>query len=420
MSRSAQTRELKPRKITEPRPGVYIFDLGQNMVGRVRLKASGPAGTIVRIRHAEVLSDSGELYTDNLRDAWQIDRYTLRGTGQEVFEPHFTYHGFRYVELTGLKSRPTLDAVTGIVFHSDAPEVGEFTTSNELINKLHSNILWTQWANMEGIPTDCPQRPERLGWTGDIQTYAQAAIFNMQMAGFLTKYLRDMRDDQDPDGRFPDVAPDPFEVDPDAVPPFRENHLKGSPGWGDAGVIIPWRLWVNYADKDILAEQYDAAKAWVEFIRRNNPDLLWRNNRGLDPGDWLNGDTLIWKGWPREGASMPLEMHATAFFAHSTDLVSRMATVLGRDDDARHYRELFEQIKEAFNRAYVEPDGRMKGDTQGGYALALHFNLLPDNLRAAAFQHMLEKFQRYDGHLSTGFQSTHRLMLELNACGTQR
>jgi alpha-L-rhamnosidase len=410
-------RTLKPVKMTEPRPGIYIFDLGQNMVGRVRLKTSGPAGTTVRIRHAEVLSEGGELYTDNLRDAWQIDRYTLRGADEEVFEPHFTYHGFRYVELTGLKTPPGMDAVTGIVFYSSAPEVGEFATSNDFINKLHSNIVWTQRANMEGIPTDCPQRPERLGWTGDIQTYAQAAMFNMDMAQFLTKYLRDMRDDQDADGRFPDVAPDPFDVDPGAVPAFRENRLKGSPGWGDAGVILPWRMWVNYADKAIVAEQYDAAKAWVEYIRRNNPDLLWRNQRGLDPGDWLNGDTLIWPGWPREGASMPLDMHGTAFFAHSTDLVSRMAAVLGRDEDARHYRELFAQIKTAFNRAYVEPDGRMKGDTQGGYALALHFNLVPEALRTAVLQHMLANFQRYNGHLSTGFQSTHRLMLELTRAG---
>jgi alpha-L-rhamnosidase len=410
-------RELKPISMLEPVRGVYIFDLGQNMVGHVRLRVNGPGGTVVRIRHAEMLKEDGELYTDNLRDAWQIDRYTKRTDGEETYEPHFTYHGFRYVELVGLSHPPTTDAVTGVVEYSSAPEVGEFETSSNFINKLHSNIVWTQHANMEGIPTDCPQRPERLGWTGDIQTFAQSAIFNMQMASFLGKYLRDMRDDQDADGRFPDVAPDPFDADPNAVQAFKKDRLKGSPGWGDAGTVLPWKLWVNYGDKQMLAEQYDAAKAWVDFIERNNPDLLWKNERGLDPGDWLNGDTLIWPGWPRHGATLPLEVHATAFFAHSADLVSRMAAVLGKEQQAEHYRDLFNRIKSAFNRAYVQADGRMLGDAQGGYALALRFDLLPEAQRTKAVQRMIELFSRYDGHLSTGFQSTHRLMLELTRAG---
>src|SRR5581483_9795396 len=195
------------------------------------------------------------------------------------------------------------------------------------------------------------------------------------------------------------------------------DRLKGSPGWGDAGVILPWKLWVNYGDRTALEESYGAAKAWVDFIHAHNPDLIWKNTRGLDPGDWLNGDTLIWQGWPRTGASMPLEMHATAFFAHSADLVSRMAEVLGKNDDARRYRELFQQIRQAFDGAYLSKDGHLTGDTQGGYALALHFNLLPEELRPAAVGYMIENFKRYNGHLSTGFQSTHRLMLELTSAG---
>lgn len=409
--------ELPAVAVTEPRPGVYIFDLGQNMVGRVRLKAQGPAGTEIRVRHGEVLNDAGGLYTDNLRDGWQIDHYILGGTGEEVLEPRFTYHGFRYVEVTGLSRRPEKSAVTGLVFHSAAPQTGEFSTSSSMLNQLYSNIVWTQRGNMMGIPTDCPQRPERLGWTGDIQVFAQSAIFNMDMAAFLSKYLQDMRDDQDPNGSFPDVAPNPVNAAPDAMPVFRENRLHGSPGWGDAGVTLPWDLWVNYADKKALADGYEAAKAWVEHIRRDNPNLLWLRNRGLDPGDWLNGDTLIWPGWPRRGAAMPLPVHATAFFAHSTDLVSRMAAVLGREEEARKYRDLFEQIRVAFQKAYVQPDGRIEGDTQGGYALALNFNLLSNSQRAEALDHMQGAFDKYQGHLSTGFQSTHRLLLELNRAG---
>jgi alpha-L-rhamnosidase len=408
---------LKPIAVTEPRPGIYIFDLGQNMVGRVRLQASGMAGTSLRLRHGEALTESGALYTDNLRDARPIDTFVLRGGKDEVFEPRFTYHGFRYAELTGLPHAPSPDTITGIAFNSAASEVGEFATSSPLLDQLGSIILWTQRGNMMGIPTDCPQRPERLGWTGDIQAYAQSSIFNMDMAAFLLKFLQDMRDDQDTDGRFPDVAPDPFDAAPEVVPAFRDHRLHGSPAWSDAGVTLAWDLWANYADKDAVAQQYPAAKAWVEYVRRNNPGFLWVNQRGLDPGDWLNGDTLIWPGWPRTGAAIPLPLHATAFYAHSTDLLSRMAAVLGLHDDARLYRELFAQIKVAFNKAYVSPDGRMEGDTQGGYALALNFNLLPDSLRAAALERLLQGLERYNGHLSTGIQSTHRLLLELTRAG---
>lgn len=409
--------EIKPIAITEPNPGVYVFDLGQNMVGRVQLRIKGPVGTAVKIRHAEALKENGELYTDNLRDAWQIDRYVKGSDEEEIYEPHFTYHGFRYVELTGLADHPSKETITGIVFHSAAPEVGEFSTSSDFVNKLHSIILWTQRANMEGIPTDCPQRPERLGWTGDIQAYAQAAMFNMEMAAFLNKFLRDMRDDQESDGRFPDIAPNPFDALPSLQSPFRENRLKGSPGWADAGTILPWTLWVNYGDRAILDEHYQSAKAWVDYVHRHNPDLLWRNQRGLDPGDWLNGDTLMWPGWPQEGAAMPLEVHATAFFAHSTDLVARMAAVLGRNEEALHYKQLFQRIQKAFNTAYVDREGKIRGDTQGGYALALHFDLLPAESRSSAIERIFAQIERYNGHLSTGFQSTHRLMLELSRAG---
>jgi alpha-L-rhamnosidase len=408
--------ELTPVKITQLRPSVYIVDFGQNMVGWVRLRVKGKPGTTVRVRHGEMLNEAGELYTANLRDAWQLDEYILRGNQQEVLEPHFTYHGFRFVEITGLESAPGKDAVRGRVFHSSAAEVGQLKTSSDTINQLLSNILWTQRGNFEGIFTDCPQRPERLGWTGDLQSFSQTAIFNMDMAAFLRKFLQDMRDEQRADGNLPDVAPNPMKTRPGVVPGLADD-LYGSPAWADASVIIPWRLWVNYGDKRAVEENYESARRWVDYVHNGNPDLLWKNKRGLDPGDWLNGDTLIWEDWPKEGGATPRDVFGSAFFAHSLDLVSRMAAVLGKTEDARKYRELFEESKRVFNSNFVNGDGRIQGDTQGGYALALHFDLLPDTMRKQAVEHMVRGFDRYNGHLSTGFHASHRLMLELTRSG---
>jgi alpha-L-rhamnosidase len=422
-------QEVKPVGLTEPQPGVYIFDLGQNLAGWCRLKLRGPAGTTVMLRHAEVLNPDGTLYTANLRSAAQTDRYTLRGEEREVFEPHFTYHGFRYVEVTLDTPRPALragspgepralpgaacqgpalDDLVGCVLSSSCPQTGHFECSNPLLNKLMENILWTQRANLMSVPTDCPQRDERLGWMGDILVFAQTACFNLDMAAFLAKWVPDVRDAQAPDGRYPDFAPHPF--DP-------ATRFSGAPGWADAGVFVPWCVHVNYADRRMLEEHFESARGWVEHVRGANPDLLWKTGRGNDYGDWLNADTLKLEGWPSSGAAVPKEVLATAFFARSTHLLSKMAAAVGRDDDADRYAKLADEIKAAFNRAYVAPDGRIEGDTQGGYALALHFDLLPEELRAPAAGHMLKAFETYRGHISTGFHSSICLMQELTRQG---
>ena len=402
------TREIKPISLNEPKPGFYVFDLGQNMVGWCRLKAQEAAGIKVTLRHAEMLSDDGMIYTDNLRAAKQTDVYTFRGGGVETFEPHFTYHGFRYVEVTGLKSKPQIDAITGRVFNSDMTETGSFDSSNPTLNKLWQNILWTQRGNMLSIPTDCPQRDERLGWMGDIQIFVGTGIYNMNMAAFYKKWMRDVRDAQAEDGRFADFSPHPF---------GKDKVFTGVPGWGDAGIVVPWRLWQHYGDKRMLAENLESGKRWVEFIRSNNPDLLWKKKRGNDYGDWLNSDTLIYEGFPNKGGQVPKEIFATMMFAYAADLVSRMAQILGNDEEVKKHRQLFEEIKAAFNKAYVAEDGRIQGDTQAGYAIALHFDLLPEKLRPLAVKHMLEGIERYKGHMSTGFHSTYRMMLELTAAG---
>ena len=397
------THEIEPLELTEPEDGVYVFDLGQNMVGWCGMKLRAPGGTRVTIQHGERLKDDGTLYTENLRSAQQRDVYICRGDGEEVFEPHFTYHGFRYVEVRGLPEPPRRSDLTGRVFHSAAPVAGRFRCSNELINRLMRNVLWTQRGNMHSVPTDCPQRDERAGWMGDIQAFSQTAIFNMDMAPFFTKWLADVCDSQHGDGCYPPFAP--------------AAHQRGAPAWADGGVIIPWRMYVNYADRPLLERHFESARRWVDFVHEHNPDLIWRNRRGGDYGDWLNADRLKLDNWLESDGAVPKVVLATAFFAHSADLVGRMAKVLDRPEAARNYGNLAEKIKAAFNREFVDENGKIKGNTQAGYALALRFDLLPERLRPNAVEHIMAELKRYDGHLSTGIQTTHRLMLELTENG---
>ena len=277
-----------------------------------------------------------------------------------------------------------------------------------MLNKLWQNILWTQRANLMSVPTDCPQRDERLGWMGDIQAFSQTAVFNMDMAGFFTKWTQDIRDAQADDGRYADFSPHPF---------GRNDRFTGVPAWGDAGAVVPWRCYLNYGDTRLLERHWESAQRWVEFIRRENPDLIWRKARHNDYNDWLNGDWIKQANWPAKGGAVPNEVLATAFFAHSTETVAKMAEALGRAEDAKRYSSLFSDIKAAFHRAFVQADGRIQGDTQAGYALALHFDLLPEELRPKAAAPLIEGVHRYQDHISTGIQTSHRLLLELTRGG---
>ena len=400
------TQELRPVSSNRRGRDQFIVDLGQNMVGSVRLRLRERRGQRVQLRYAEVLNADGSLYRDNLRGALATDSYICRGGGTEVFEPRFTYHGFRYVEITGVTRAPE---VVGRVFHSDAPATGTFECSSPLLNNIMAAIQWTQRGNLIGIPTDCPQRDERLGWMGDIQVFSQTAIFNMDMAAFFTKFCRDMRDGQTQDGRFPDFAP---------IPHGAASRFAGNPGWADAGVIVPWRCWVNYADRRLLAEQFDAMCRYIDWVDSLSPDHFWRDFHQLTPltyGDWLNSDTFQkLADFPKGKGQCPKDVYATAFFAYSTGLLAKMARILGKKT---HHDRLARQIRAAFNRAFVARDGRIKGDTQAGYALALHFDLLPARLRPLAARHLLAAMQPFGGHLSTGIQSTVRAMLELTRWG---
>jgi alpha-L-rhamnosidase len=393
-------QEVEAKALTEPTRGVYVFDLGQNMVGWVRLKVEGDAGTTLTLRHAEALNPDGTIYTDNLRTAWQTDTYVLKGSGLEVFEPHFTFHGFRYVEVTGCPGEPPLDAITGRVIHSATPPSGSFECSSLLVNKLQNNIVWGQRGNFLSIPTDCPQRDERLGWMGDAQVFIRTASYNMDVSAFFTKWMVDIEDAQSPEGAFPDVAPLLGEL---SVIDLSE----GAPAWADAGIIVPWTIYRVYGDTRIIVKHYDAMARWIEYMHQANPDLVRKNRLNNNFGDWLSP----------EGSETPKDLLATAYFAYDAKLMSEMTQAIGRQDDARKYEELFRDIKTAFNEAYVEPDGRIKGGTQTCYVLALHMDLLPEDKREIAARHLVEAIEEQDWHLSTGFVGVGYLLPVLTEAG---
>ena len=385
--------ELKAKSVAEPMPGKWTFDLGQNMVGVVRLKVAAKAGTKLTIRHAEMLNPDNTIYTANLRGAPSVDTYVCKGVGVEVWQPKFTFHGFRYVEVTGLPKKPGLDAVTGIVLASDNRRTSRFDCSDPRINQLYSNIIWGQMGNYLSIPTDCPQRDERLGWMGDAQVFVRTATYNADVAAFFDKWLVDVDDAQTPDGAFSDVSPE-----------CRVSH--GVPGWGDAGVICPWTIYQAYGDKRVLERHLPAMKKWVEWCKVHSTDLIRDKDRGNDYGDWLS-----------IGANTPKDLIGTAYFAYSSDLLAKSCRELGRIEDALKYEKLFNDIKAAFVKRYVKPDGRIHGDTQSCYAMALKFHLLTDDLEAKAIQYLEADIKARGNKLSTGFIGTSYLLPVLSRMG---
>lgn len=386
---------LEPVRIFTSPAGETIADLGQNMVGWVRLRVRGEAGMTVTLRHAEVLDQEGNFYTANLRSARQTVQYTLKGGGEEVYEPRFTFMGFRYVKIEGWPGELTPSDLTGIVVHSDIPPIGTFECSNPLINQLQHNIVWGQKGNFVDVPTDCPQRDERLGWTGDAQVFIRTACFNRDVAAFFTKWLGDLAADQQPDGRVPHVVPDVLSSDVG-------NLAGGSAAWADAAVICPWTIYLCYSDRDILEAQYDSMARWVNFMREQAGDrYLWTT--GFHFGDWLD-----YRG-PNPLLPTPVtnnELIATAFFAYCASLMHKIARVLGRQSDAEMYGQLFDKIKAAFNAEFVTPNGRVGAGSQTAYVLALHFDLLPEKLRPLAAQRLADEVRKADYHLTTGFVGT--------------
>jgi len=386
-------QELQAKSITEPKPGVFVLNFAQNFAGVPVLKVRGEAGQKITLRFAERLNPDGTIYTTNLREARCVDTYTCRGGEVETWSPRFTFHGFQYLEITGVKSKPAPDTVTALALSSETPVAGKFTCSDPMLNQLHSNIYWTQRANFIDIPTDCPQRDERLGWTGDAQVYIRTATLNTDVQAFFTKWLVDLNDGQRRDGQFPMVAPVKVAGD------------DGGPAWADAGVICPWTVYEVYGDKQALAKSYPHMVKFVEFCqKRSTPELLPPSKFHCF-GDWLSIK-----------ANTPTDVIYTAYFAKSTQLTAQAAEVLGKTEDAKKYQELYAKIKAAFVKAYVAADGKIKGDTQACYVLAIAFDLLnPEQQKQAAARLVADIEAK--GHLSTGFIGTKDLMLALSKIG---
>ncbi|MEC0127562.1 alpha-L-rhamnosidase [Paenibacillus pabuli] len=392
-----QAEQLKPIALLTTPQGDRVLDMGQNMVGWVRFSIQGESGHTVELRHAEILDHEGNFYIDNLRGATQCIRYTLKGGELETYEPHFTFQGFRYVKLIGFPDQVQLTDFTGVVLHSNMERTGNFSCSSPLVNQLHHNILWGQKGNFLDVPTDCPQRDERLGWTGDAQMFVRTASYLMNTAPFFTKWLRDLEADQGEDGGIPFFVPD-----------LRSSTSEGwgdtshsSAAWGDAAVICPWTIYEMYGDVRLLAEQYDSMKRWINYIHAQgeNP-YLW--NTGFHFGDWLGLDS---KPDSYIGAT-DKDYVATAFYAYSVSLTRKAAEVLGHSEDALYYDKLHDHIVAAFQEEFVTPAGKLAVPTQTAHVLALHFDLLDSKARKRAIDQLGKLVADAGNHLTTGFVGT--------------
>ncbi len=382
---------FQPVKIFTTPKGEKVIDFGQNLVGWVVVKARGNSGDTIKVNHAEVLDKHGNFYTTNLRAAKSEGNYILKGDGEEVFEPHFTFHGFRYIKVSGYQGELKPEDFTAVALYSDMKPTGNFTTSNPLINQLQHNIEWGQKGNFLDVPTDCPQRDERLGWTGDAQVFSRTASFNMDVNNFFAKWLKDVAADQLPDGSVPHV-----------VPNVLGPRSAGATGWADVATIVPWNMYLAYGDKRLLGEQYPSMKAWVQFMTDSSRNYLW--NKGFHFGDWLSfmqDNDLMGRS-----AITDKYLIAQCFYAHSTQLLINAAKVLGKKEEEVKYTALLGNIKDAFVKEYVTPTGRLVSGTQTAYVLALHFDMLPENLRQQAVDRLVENIKSYGKHISTGFLGT--------------
>ena len=399
-------------KKTEPKPGIFIYDFGQNMAGVEKLAVSGAAGTDVQVRMGEALNPDGTLYTENLRTAKATDHFILSGLAIDVLVPHFTFHGFRYIEITGVKNASDVHGVFAQVLHTDFNFTAKLKTGNAMINKLWSNILWGQRSNFVGLPTDCPQRDERLGWAADAQVFWRAASYNAGLAAFTRKFAADLRGTQVGTPYYGIYAPGTASISPGVAA-----------AWSDAGVIIPWTSWLQTGDTSVIDENWQAMRKYVDAIDARNPDGIWHNDSGIPFGDWLS----------LEGRTQE-DIVATAYWAYDVNMLQQMAHATGRTEAEQRYAKLEEKIRDAFQAKFVQakayipgadnspspfgdinnPNAKAKGgDTQTSYVLALHMNLLPEALRGEAAGRLVKKIEENHGLLGTGFVGTPYLLEEL-------
>lgn len=374
--------------------GEKVIDFGQNIVGWEKVILSGDRGDSVRITHAEVLDKDGNFYTENMRQAKTTSTFILSGEGEEVFEPCHTFYGFRYIKVEGLEGDLDLNDFQAVPISSGFDRVGHFSCSDPVINQLQHNIEWGFWDNFVDVPTDCPQRDERLGWTGDAQVFYRTAAFLGKVDNFFIKWLSDLKADQKEDGRIPRVIPNTY----------KGTYRTAATGWADACAIIPWNQYMAYGDIKILEQQYDSMKAWVDYMISQSKENGWLWNNGSHYGDWLFHSL---PNDPRgESAVTSRHLVAQCFYANSTDIVSRTASLLGKSEDADYYADVASKVRKAYMDEYVTPNGLVSSDTQTAYVLALQFNMLPEELRPQALDRLIANIERYDNHITTGFLGT--------------
>lgn len=391
---------LKPLALLVTPEGDTVIDFGQNLTGWVEFHVNGQAGDKVILRHFEVLDKDGNVYLDNLRSAKQRIEYTLKGADVEVYHPNFTFQGFRYVKIESWPGTIELDDFKAVVVHSQMEQTGEFLCSNPDLNQLHHNILWGLKGNFVDVPTDCPQRDERLGWTGDAQIFCRTASYLMQTRNFFAKWLTDLRYDQTPEGGVPHVVPDILTGRSDEDRFMRDGCTHSAAAWADAAVINPWTLYLMYGDTATLRNQYGSMKAWVNFMREHAVDNKWSYK--LQFGDWVALDA-------KEGSyfgATPNDLTCMAYYSLSTLLLAKTAKVLGYMDDYTEYSALYTSIVNSFQQEFFTPNGRLAARTQTAHILALHFGLVPKRFRERTINTLVELLNEHDGHLVTGFVGT--------------
>ncbi|OYX86137.1 MAG: alpha-L-rhamnosidase [Flavobacteriales bacterium 32-34-25] len=384
---------FKPVKVLTSPKGETILDFGQNLVGWVKVNIQGKAGDQIKLSHVEMLDKKGVPYFENLRTAKAQDTYILSG-GTDTFEPHFTFFGFRYVRVEGLTGKIKPEDFTAIALYSDMKKTGTFETSNSYVNQLQSNIQWGQKGNFLDVPTDCPQRDERLGWTGDAEVFGRTAAYNFNTNQFFSKWLIDLALDQNPNGSVPFVIPDVF-----------DRNDSGAAGWSDSSIIIPYDLYVAFGDKDIVERQYPSMKAYLDYVRSVAKNDLW--NTGFQFGDWLSYKEDNSK--ERAGlksADTNNFLVAQCFYAYNVQIMIKAAALLGKTEEVKEYTALLERIQKAFQSEYITLSGKLTSDTQTAYILALQFDVLPENLRQQAVERLVKNIESYNFHLTTGFLGT--------------
>jgi alpha-L-rhamnosidase len=391
-------QELATKTVTEPKPGIYVFNLGQNMVGWMRLKAKGSRGQKIVVRYAEMLNPDGTIYTDNLRGAKATDTFYLAGDGKQAYEPRFTFHGFQYVEVTGLDYKPEAADVSGIVVHSGLAQTGWFECSEPLVNKLAMNSLWGQKGNFLDVPTDCPQRDERAGWTGDAQVFMKTACFNMNAPAFYTKWLADLCEDAErTNGGFADVAPS---LSVSAI-------SGGNTGWSDAGPVCNWRMFEMYDDTEVLQRHYPALVRYMDYLAKTSKDYV--------------RDTGAYGDWLRLSGPQKSECIGTAYYFYTAQTMEKIASALGKKADAEKYRALAANIRAVFVNNYIKADGRIldKENKTGQtfYALAFGLGLVPEEMKNEMSEQFVTQLHADKDHIATGFLGTPFILYALQKAG---